>query len=259
MLNLARKTVDTIYGLVPRSQPHAHRLSQCKIIAHRGEHDSHVLENTLAAFDKALEAGVYGIEFDIRWTKDLQPVVFHDMDLKRLFNASLKINALSLAELQRSYPMIPSLEAVVERYGKKLHLMAEIKYEPYPDLSYQNKVLEAIFAKLVPNQDYHLMTLDMRILDMVTFVKSKTWLLIAEINTNHLFKQVLERQLGGITGYYVFVDNSILKACQQRGLLCGTGHIDNKNCLYRELNRGIEWIFTNRATYLQAQLRSVNS
>jgi glycerophosphoryl diester phosphodiesterase len=31
----------------------------------------------------------------------------------------------------------------------------------------------------------------------------------------------------------------------------GTGYIGSKNCLFRELNRGIEWIFSNNAADLQ--------
>ena len=66
------------------------RLMDCRIISHRGEHDNrNVFENTLKSFDKALESGIFGIEFDLRWTKDLKPVVFHDGNTKRLFKKNL--------------------------------------------------------------------------------------------------------------------------------------------------------------------------
>ena len=79
--------------------PEGRRLQDCKIIAHRGSHDNHrILENTMAAFDRAAEAGVWGVELDIRWTRDLAPVVFHDPDLSRLYGrpetiASFTLNA----------------------------------------------------------------------------------------------------------------------------------------------------------------------
>jgi len=52
------------------------------IIAHRGA-SSHAPENTLAAFQMAIDAGVEGVEFDVRLAKDGVPVVIHDRDLRR--------------------------------------------------------------------------------------------------------------------------------------------------------------------------------
>ena len=54
-------------------------------IAHRGYHDMNRQrwENTLSAFDAAIERG-FAIECDVHLSKDEVPVVFHDLDLKRL-------------------------------------------------------------------------------------------------------------------------------------------------------------------------------
>ena len=51
------------------------------IIAHRGA-SALAPENTLAAFQKAIDDGAEGIEFDVRLAKDGVPVVFHDDGLK---------------------------------------------------------------------------------------------------------------------------------------------------------------------------------
>ena len=67
--------VDTIYNKWPRPVPALSRLEACKIISHRGQHDNlAVKENTLTAFDTAVDAGVWGLELDIRWTRDLKPM-----------------------------------------------------------------------------------------------------------------------------------------------------------------------------------------
>jgi glycerophosphoryl diester phosphodiesterase len=80
--------VDLFYEKMPQSFPDTEKLEQCKIISHRGEHDNKmVYENTIPAFDRVNEASVCGIEFHIRWTKDLKPVVFHDRDLQRVFKS----------------------------------------------------------------------------------------------------------------------------------------------------------------------------
>ena len=76
---------DWFLAVWPRKKPLSARLSVCRIISHRGEHDNYnVMENTLAAFDTADRAGVWGIECDVRWTADLEPVICHDPDLTRI-------------------------------------------------------------------------------------------------------------------------------------------------------------------------------
>src|SRR5210317_342559 len=112
-----QNAVDSFYSILPRPRPGISALADCKIVSHRGEHDNiDIMENTLAAFDQVYRAGIWGIELDIRWSKDLHPVVIHDGDAQRVFNSALKISDYSLAEIQSRIPQIPSLNEVVERY-----------------------------------------------------------------------------------------------------------------------------------------------
>jgi len=76
---LLQLLVDGVFAGIPQPKPTISDLRNCKIVSHRGEHDNKIVkENTLAAFDRVLHQGIWGIELDIRWTKDLQPVVIHD-------------------------------------------------------------------------------------------------------------------------------------------------------------------------------------
>lgn len=52
------------------------------IIGHRGA-SAHAPENTLAAFQLALDVGADGVEFDVQLAKDGVPVVIHDSILER--------------------------------------------------------------------------------------------------------------------------------------------------------------------------------
>jgi len=77
--HMAMKAVDRVMAGIPQPVPNQIALRNCKIISHRGEHDNiSAIENTLPAFDNARANGVWGIEFDIRWTADLVPVIIHD-------------------------------------------------------------------------------------------------------------------------------------------------------------------------------------
>lgn len=104
-----------------------------EFFAHRGFHSSkaNIPENSLLAFKKAVEHG-YGIELDIRLTKDRIPVVFHDADLSRMCQVDKQINELTLAELDH-YPLdqmsekIPTLESVLSMVDGKVPLIVEFK------------------------------------------------------------------------------------------------------------------------------------
>jgi len=72
-----------------------------KYIAHRGL-SSKAPENTTKAFELAgQEQKYFGIECDIRTTKDHQFVVFHDEDLSRMMRIKGKIADFDLKELKK--------------------------------------------------------------------------------------------------------------------------------------------------------------
>jgi glycerophosphoryl diester phosphodiesterase len=246
------RVVDCFYAYLSQPIPDKELLKQCKIVSHRGEHDNKtVFENTISAFDRVKKAGVWGIEFDIRWTKDLQPVVFHDTNLQRVFKSDIEVNKVTLAELKEQCHLIPSLSEVIQKYSKTLHLMVEIKEEEYPDPVYQNNVLKDLFDPLKPQIDFHFISLRPEMFMLINFAPSSTFLPSARLNVKQLSNQALLKNYRGITGHYFLIIDTILKKHHKQNQRVGTGFIGSKNCLSRELNRGIEWIFSNNAVALQ--------
>jgi glycerophosphoryl diester phosphodiesterase len=244
--------IDFFFRLWPQPFPGHDRLKACKIVSHRGEHDNRMIfENTIEAFDLACEKGIWGIEFDVRWTKDLHPVVIHDPDLKRVFGVDLTIAEVTRDELKSRFPAVPSLAEVIEKYGKKLHLMIEIKAETYPDPEQQNHIFKDCFSSLEPRSDYHLMSLTPHMFDLITFVPASTFIPIATLNMAQLSELALENDYCGVAGHYLLLDNAKLAKHRKKGQHVGTGYPASKNCLFREINRGVEWIFSNNAGELQ--------
>lgn len=244
--------VDLFFSKWPQPIPTREKLKNCKIVSHRGEHDNRtIFENTMEAFDHARAAGAWGIEFDIRWTKDLHPVVFHDPDLKRLYGSDCRISEISQDDLRKQFPMIPHLAEVIQHFGKKLHFMVEIKKEVYPNPAHQNQVLTSLFRSLTPEKDFHILTLSPEMFPILSFVRKTAFLPIAETNFIRLSRQAWENRYGGITGHYLFLSNPLLKKHRKIGQKTGTGFISSRNALFRELNRDIDWIFSNHAAKLQ--------
>ncbi len=254
--NGLERIIDGFYKLWPQPFPGNERLKNCKIISHRGEYDNQsVFENTLAAFESACAAGVWGLEFDVRWTRDLVPVVVHDPDLKRVFNIDLKISDVKLEALKARCSQIPTLSEVIQRYSRRMHLMVEIKEEAYPAPARQIRTLQNCLAELEPQIDYHLISLAPEMFDLISFVPSSTLVPIAWWNLDRFSNLAIDKKMRGLAGHYFLLNNSILSKHLAQGQKVGTGYPGSKNCLFREINRGVEWIFSNNAAELQAIVR----
>jgi glycerophosphoryl diester phosphodiesterase len=101
-----------------------------KVIAHRGA-SADAPENTLAAFQLALDCGADGIELDVMLSKDEQLAVIHDDTINRTTNGSGRVKDMTLAELQTfdagGGQKIPSLAEVFDQFGGKFLINIELK------------------------------------------------------------------------------------------------------------------------------------
>ena len=71
-----------------------------KIYAHRGFSGKYP-ENTMLAFQKAVEIGVDGIELDVHLTKDNELVIIHDEDIKRTCDGEGLVKDMTLEQLKK--------------------------------------------------------------------------------------------------------------------------------------------------------------
>jgi glycerophosphoryl diester phosphodiesterase len=251
------RLTDAVFDRIQRPMPSQHRLQQCKIISHRGAHDNRqVKENTIAAFTKAKNAGVWGLELDIRWTRDLEPVVFHDEDLLRMYGIAKNISTFTLNELKHQYPAIPPLSDMVNQFGKKCHLMIEIKRQPWLDRIKQMRRLEKILSPMKPMEHYHLITCHPETLSPLKKIPSRAKVAVAQYHPIHLSRWVKHHQWGGLCGHYFLIGNKAIETHHRLGQKIGTGFPQTRNSLFREVNRGIDWIFSNDAVRLQQILNA---
>lgn len=120
--------------------------SALMVIAHRGA-SSYAPENTLAAFDLALEMEARHVELDVDLTSDGHIVVIHDDTVDRTTNGSGPVTSHTLAALRSldagawfgtrfAGERIPTLDEVLARYKGRAHLHVEIKGRS-PSLSRQ--------------------------------------------------------------------------------------------------------------------------
>lgn len=99
-------------------------------IAHRGA-KAYEPENTLQAFQKALDLNSDGIELDVHLSSDEHIIVIHDETIDRTINGKGLVNDFSLAELKSflidGKLQIPTLNEVFDLVDKKCLINIELK------------------------------------------------------------------------------------------------------------------------------------
>lgn len=114
-------------------------------IAHRGASGSgHAPENTLAAFQKAIDIGVDGVECDVHCTADGEVVIIHDSALDRttdskgnvekmLFDKVREADAGSWFDPKFAGERVPTLREMLELTKNKTIAVVEIKQNDIAD------------------------------------------------------------------------------------------------------------------------------
>jgi glycerophosphoryl diester phosphodiesterase len=92
------------------------------LFAHRGAR-AHAPENTIAAFELALEMGASGLESDVWLTRDGIPVLVHDGELGR------RLRKRRIADTLRDElpPHIPTLDELIDACGTHYELSLDLK------------------------------------------------------------------------------------------------------------------------------------
>lgn len=138
------------------------------IIAHRGWSAKYP-ENTILAFDKAVQVGARAIEFDVQLDADGEAVVFHDFVLGRTTpeEEEIRVRELSTEEfleldvgayksVDEFYDTPPALlSEVLGRYGNKTFLNIELKVFDIDD-DEEVKTLAARTAELIEEHEWYL-------------------------------------------------------------------------------------------------------
>jgi glycerophosphoryl diester phosphodiesterase len=110
-------------------------------VAHRGDSER-APENTLPAYRKALRAGVWRLELDVRFTADNVPVLMHDATVGRTTDGSGRVAAMPLSQVRQldagswfshdyAGVRVPTLYQVL-KYGRSrgAYFLVELKPRP---------------------------------------------------------------------------------------------------------------------------------
>lgn len=129
----------------PEAESVQHDPQSVEIIAHRGaslvQH-----ENTLLAYESAIDLGADWIEVDVRRLKDGVLVLHHDAGPPGVRLADMTSDELPVLEERFGY-RIPTLADTLERYGDAIFWNIELK-----EAGYERQVVEVITRFITPTR-----------------------------------------------------------------------------------------------------------
>lgn len=218
-----------------------------KIIAHRGV-SAHAPENTMAAFQLALDMGADGIELDAMLSKEGEIVVIHDDRVDRTTNGTGAVRDLTLAELQSldagGGERIPSLKQVLNRFSGQFLINIELKN----------------YASIFDN-------LPLKVADLIKAYEDVQSIIISSFNPFNLprfHRRCPEIPLGLLTDknkakhwlwrlfkfdalhpHYSDVDATLVSALHARGRQVNVWTVDDPAEIIRLVGLGVDSIITN--------------
>jgi glycerophosphoryl diester phosphodiesterase len=134
-------------------EPTVGERKQVANVAHRGA-TAYAPENTIAAFDLAVDMKADYIEIDVQRSNDGELVLIHDTTVDRTTDGTGKVGDLTFEQLrsldagswkgeQFAGEQIPTFEEILDRYRGKIGILVELKApELYPGI--EEQVAEAL-------------------------------------------------------------------------------------------------------------------
>ncbi|MBP3326623.1 MAG: glycerophosphodiester phosphodiesterase [Coprococcus sp.] len=220
-----------------------------KVIAHRGASALAKHENTLEAFDIAIQIGADMVEFDIRTTKDNIMVVFHDDNINGKRLKELTYQQLNKIAGTMNYH-VPTLEQVLDKCRGKIHLDIELK-----EAGYEERVIEAVKSRY-SYHEYSMKSFNRKVVENIKKIDKniKTGLLVGKEEASiaervrEYFAEGSTLKLGCdfVSPYYKMMTWGFLFRMKKRNLEVYPWTVNKEKSIRRLLRKNIDGIITDR-------------
>jgi glycerophosphoryl diester phosphodiesterase len=233
------------------------------VIAHRGA-SAQAPENTIAAFELAIEQGADGIELDVHLSADDHPVVIHDFTLERTTDGAGPVRRRTVRELKRldagawhagafRGQRIQTLQEVFERFRDRTRFWVELKggSDLYPGIEERLvstlEVYETVERALVQS-------FDLRALARIRALNAEVRLgaLIARPPIETLLQST--EAVHAICPRAALVTAENVARMREAGLDCYVWTVNEPALMDRLVECGVKGIITDRPDVLRARL-----
>ena len=254
-----------------------------EIIAHKGA-SGVAPENTIIAFQKALDLGVDMIELDVRHTMDEEIIVFHDSTLERTTNGRGSVERKTLAEIKEldagswfdlaySDQKVPTLKEVLDLVDGRAKVLIEIKHMDHPHYhDFAEKLINVIAEEkngfewciLQSYEDKYLdeaHAYDDRIQTKKLLIGEDSAPLIAfYVETRvHLGRSKKETRLNALNPHFETLSPRRIFRMHARGFDVYAYPVNEKSDMIKMLNMGVDGIITDYPSRLIALRKEIEA
>ena len=227
-----------------------------KNYAHRG-FSGRYPENTLLAFEKAMEIGVDGIELDVQLTKDGEVVIIHDEKIDRTTDSKGNVIDYTYEELQKfdasyiykgkvGFNKIPTLREYFNLIKESdIVTNIELKTGIFEYLGIEKKVLDIIKEyhmekRVIISSFNHYSVLRMKEIspEIECGFLSETWI----INQGEYTKKY------GVECYhphFAMLNEEVVKELKKYGIKINTWTVNEEKDIKDLINKKVDTIITN--------------
>ena len=236
-----------------------------RVIAHRGFHRDHA-ENTLGAFQAALEVGADLLETDVHLSKDGHVIVAHDPDLRRVAGINASLSDFTAAELGKidlgHGEGFPTLTQLLEKFPEakfNIDLKTPDAVEPFVDvvrgLDAHHRVLATSFDETTRQRVVNLLpdVVSSASQDMVIKARIRSWFAMP-LETWAVGPEIVALQIPPTRYGVALVTPSMLKFAHRKGLEVHVWTINDPRQMRRLWDMGVDGIVTDRSD-LAVQVR----
>lgn len=233
------------------------------LIAHRGASKFYP-ENTILAFEKAIEEKYDCIELDVRLTKDDTPVVIHDATINRTSNGGNQyIHNLTVDQLKQydfgswldpkfQHEEIPTLEEVFQLIeNKPIELNIELKSGPIASTNLEKKVLDLVYQYQLENRVIFSAFDHQRLERLYRLDSNIEAGFIFPVNLIDVFHYIdrLSMNIFSIHSNYYYVTKEMIAEAHKRNIKVNAYTVDQVNTARKLQDIKIDGLITNKITH----------
>ena len=230
-------------------------LTRTQVTAHRGASKA-APENTLPAFEAAIESGADYIELDVQLTKDGELVVFHDENIKRTTDGAGVLTDMTYDELmkysagswfsedgQYDDVKIPKLTEVLDLVGHDILLNIEIK--SHGDVAATAERVVELVEEYDIGSSCYITSFSYQALKKVKELQPKIkTALIANIAPSTVYSQM--KYIDAVSMNYLFFNSSVVNYAHHSGKKVFVWTVDRSGEMKKMMALGVDNIITNR-------------
>ena len=214
------------------------------LIAHRGA-SKIAPENTLKAFQKAIDLKADYVEFDVHASKDGEIVIMHDENTSRTTGHKGSISDMTLKELKEldcgEGEQIPTLRELINIAKGKIGLQLEIKAKGLAEkIVAQLREADLIESTIISAFD-HEELLEVQKIEP----KLRLSALVLGIKKNKTLREAIENKFFAVHPLYKFVNEKFLENAHQNNIKINAWTVDSKVRMRKLIEMGIDGIITN--------------